>query len=81
MEKGKPETKLQMTVEVPKGVLDFLEDLSKFGGLVGTPRSYIEREVAAIPETILSGLSDKYFDADWIREKYGLKQENQTLIP
>ena len=68
---------VRLTIEVPKGVVDFLQDLSKMGGLVGTAKEYIEEEVASIPETVFGSLSNVYFDIDRMRKKYGLEKEDK----
>jgi len=68
---------VRLTIEVPKGVVDLLQDLSNMGGLVGTAKEYIEEEVAGIPAAIFGCLSNAYFDTDRMRKKYGLEKEDK----
>ena len=68
---------VRLTIEVPKGVVDFLQDLSNMGGLTGTAKEYIEEEVAGIPESVFASLSNVYFDVDRMRKRYGLEEEDK----
>jgi methyl coenzyme M reductase alpha subunit len=66
---------VKLTLEVPKGVIDFLTDLFTLGGYENSIPKFIEKEVAQIPESIMGALPDTWFDMDYIRKKYGLDKK------
>ena len=64
-----------LTLEVPKGVIDFLSDLFKFGGIQETPKEFLEKETVNTVKSILCNLPDTWFDEHKILERYGLDKE------
>jgi len=63
-----------LTIQVPKGVIDFLKDLFAFDGCENDISDFIEGEVAGIPESILGSLPNTWFDMNYIRKKYHLQE-------
>jgi len=64
-----------LTLEVPKGVVDFLTDLFKFGCIQQTPKGFLEKEALVTVKGILGDLPTTWFDSDKILERYGLGEE------
>jgi hypothetical protein len=64
-----------LTLEVPKGVIDFLTDLFKFGGIQETPKEFLEKETVKTVKSILCDLPNQWFNERKILERYGLDKE------
>jgi len=66
---------VRLTLEVPKGVIDFLTDLFKFGGIQENPKEFLEKETVNTVKGILGSLPNTWFDEREILERYGLDKE------
>ena len=66
---------VKLTLEVPKGVIDFLTDLFKLGCIEETPEKFLENEAVNTVKSILGDLPNHWFDTDKILERYGLGEE------
>jgi len=64
-----------LTLEVPKGVIDFLTDLFKFGGIQENPKEFLEKETVKTVKSTLCDLPNEWFDERKILERYGLGKE------
>jgi hypothetical protein len=64
-----------LTLEVPKGVIDFLTDLFKLGCIEETPEKFLEAETVNTVKSILGDLPNHWFDERKILERYGLDEE------
>jgi hypothetical protein len=66
---------VKLTLEVPKGVIDFLTDLFKFGGIQETPKEFLENETVGTVKSILGEFPNSWFDEKEILKRYGLDKE------
>jgi hypothetical protein len=66
-----------LTLEVPKGVIDFLTDLFALGGSENSVSKFIQEEVARLPDSIMGSLPNTWFETDYIRKKYHLEEQKQ----
>jgi len=63
---------VKLTLEVPKGVIDFLSDLFKFSGDPQPVNEFLAEELVGSVRSILEGLPNTWFDRDKLLERYGL---------
>lgn len=66
---------VKLTLEVPKGVIDFLTDLFKLGCIQQTPKGFLEKDALVAVKGILGDLPRTWFDEDKILKRYGLADE------
>jgi len=66
---------VKLTLEVPKGVIDFLTDLFKLGCIEETPQKFLENETVNTVKSILGDLPNQWFDERKILERYRLDKE------
>jgi hypothetical protein len=66
---------VELTLEVPKGVIDFLTDLFKFGGIQETPKEFLERETVGTVKSILGEFPTSWVDEKELLKRYGLDKE------
>jgi len=64
---------VKVTIQIPRGVLDFLDDLLRFSNLDTTGLQVIEREVTKLPAQLLSSLEGEWIHPGNLLEKYGLE--------
>jgi hypothetical protein len=70
---------VQVKVSVPKGLVEFLRDLSAFGGSKLTPKEWIEQEVVSAAEATIDQIEDsEYIQGAFLRKKYGLAEEKSA---
>jgi hypothetical protein len=66
---------VKLTLEVPRGVIDFLTDLFRFGGIQQTPKEFLEEETVKTVKSILGEFPNSFFDEHEILKQYGLDEE------
>jgi hypothetical protein len=66
---------VKLTLEVPKGAIDFLTDLLKLSGTKQTPKEFLEEETVNIVKGILVDLPSTWFDEHKVLEWYELDKE------
>jgi len=65
---------VQVKVSVPKGLVEFLRDLSAFGGCKLSPKAWAERELVEAARATIDQLDDgEYLDRTRLYKKYGLE--------
>lgn len=65
---------VKITLEVPKGVIDFLTDLFKLGGTEENLKEFLEQETVNTVKSILGELPGTWFDEDKILKRYSLEK-------
>jgi hypothetical protein len=68
---------VKLTLEVPKGVIDFLTDLFALGGSENSVSKFIKEEVARLPDGIMGSLPNTWLDMEYIRKKHHLEEQKQ----
>jgi hypothetical protein len=63
---------VKITLEVPKGIIDFVTDLLKFSGEEQPVDEFLAEELVGSVRSILEGLPNTWFDRDRLLERYGL---------
>jgi hypothetical protein len=64
-----------VTLEVPKGIVDFVSDLFKFSGEEQPVEEFLAEELVRGVKSILGDLPRTWFDGDKILQRYGLDKE------
>ena len=63
---------VRLTLEVPKGIVDFVTDLFKFSCEEQPVEEFLAEELVGSVRSILEGLPNTWFDRDKLLERYGL---------
>ena len=66
---------VKITLEVPKGIVDFVTDLFKFSCEEQPVEEFLAEELVGSVKSILEGLPNTWFDERKILERYGLDKE------
>ena len=66
---------VKLTLEVPRGVVDFVTDLFKFSGDPQPVQEFLASELVGSVKSILGDLPNSWFDTEKILERYGLDKE------
>lgn len=73
---------VQVKVSVPKGLIQFLRDLSAFGGCKMTAKEWIEQELLNAAQATVDQIEDtEYIQGAFLRKKYGLSEEEKPKDP
>ena len=65
-------TTVKITLEVPKGVIDFLKEFFKFSGYDEPIEEFLSNELLGSVKSILGDLPNTWFNAEDILKRYGL---------
>lgn len=69
---------VSLRVSVPKGLVDFLKDLSAFGGAEINVKEWVQNELLDAARATIDLLSDdEYLVAARLKAKYGLLEEKR----
>lgn len=67
---------VSLRISVPKGLMDFLKDLSTFGGQHIAPKEWAERELIGAAQATIDQISDdEFLIGESLRKKYGLEEK------
>jgi hypothetical protein len=66
---------VKLTLELPKGVVDFASDLLKFGGSEQSVEEFLAEELTGDVRSILEDLPTGWFDREKLLQRYGLNKE------
>ena len=67
---------VSLRVSVPRGVIEFVKDLARFGGQPLTPKAWAEKELVAAAQATIDQLDDgEYLAGKRLKEKYGLVEK------
>ena len=66
---------VKLTLEVPKGVMDFVTDLFKFSGETQSIEEFLAKELTGSVRSILEDLPTTWFDRDTLLKRYGLDEK------
>jgi hypothetical protein len=72
---------VKLTLEVPKGIIDFVMDLFKFSGEEQSIEEFLTDELVGSVKSILHDLPNTWFDVDKILERYGLADTAESAAP
>ena len=66
---------VKLVVEVPRGVLCLLRDLSRFGGVRLEPKTWIEQEIVQAATAVVDSITNlDFIDKHVLLERYGLEK-------
>jgi hypothetical protein len=69
---------VSLRISVPKGLVDFLKDLSTFGGTKIDPGEWARKEIVEAACATIDTFDDgEYLVASRLKEKYGLKGKEE----
>jgi hypothetical protein len=63
---------VRVTLEVPKGVVDFVSDLFRLSGKEQPVEEFLAEELVGSVKSLLKDLPTTWFDSDKLLERYGL---------
>ena len=66
---------VKLTLDVPKGIVDFVTDLFKFSGEEQPLEEFLAEELVGSVKSILGDLPNSWFDRDKLLERYGLDEK------